>query len=270
MTTGFSFGVILVPRSAAEWSTQVRRAELQGYASVLLPDTTFTPSPFPALAAAAAVTTTITLRPWVLAAPLRHPAVTAREVSALQLLSDGRFELGIGAGRPDAQQEAETFGMPWGTPTRRRQQVRETVEAVRAAIAPAPPVIVAAGGPRLLADAAEYADRISLAAQPQASVDDLAPMVEIVRTAGSVPISYQLVGIGDRLPFVTATKFGHTPDSLRHAGAAGMLSGDPDTAAKELIELRDRFGIDELLVPGELADDFVPVMQRLVVEHRRL
>ncbi|NUS44097.1 MAG: LLM class flavin-dependent oxidoreductase [Mycobacteriaceae bacterium] len=91
-------GIVLTPRSGSEWVGAVQDAQRQGYDTLLLPDTLTTPSPFPALAAAAAVTTTLRLRPNVLAAPLRSPAATAREVAALQLLSDGRFELGIGAG----------------------------------------------------------------------------------------------------------------------------------------------------------------------------
>ncbi|NMN96936.1 LLM class flavin-dependent oxidoreductase [Antrihabitans stalactiti] len=261
----FSFGIIVVPRTAADWTAAVQRAERQGFSSVLLPDTTFTTSPMPALAAAAAVTSTIKLRPWVLAAPLRHPGATTREVAALQLLSDGRFELGIGAGRPGGELDAAKLGMAWGTPGERRRQVAETVAAVREAVDPMPPVIVAASGPRLLADAVGYADRISLAAQPQATVADLAPLVDNIRSAANadLPIGFQIVGVGDRLPQFTASKFGLSAAELRAAGAAGVISGDPAEAVAELTELRDRFGIDEFLVPGELADAFVPVLAQL-------
>ncbi|MBJ8345952.1 LLM class flavin-dependent oxidoreductase [Antrihabitans sp. YC2-6] len=259
----FAFAVIITPRGGKDWIAQVRRAEDQGFSAILLPDTMFTPSPFPALAAAAAVTSTIKLRPWVLSAPLRHRAATAREVSALQLLSDGRFELGIGAGRPGGDGEAAKLGMTWGTPGERRAKVAETVAAVRESVDPVPPVIVAASGPRLLADAAGYADRVSLAAPPAATEADLLPMADAVRSVRELPITYQLVGIGDRLPYFTATKFGHTAAGLREAGAAGVLSADPDTAIAELYNLRDRLGIDELVVPGELADDFAQVLARI-------
>lgn len=107
-----NFGIAHVPRSGSEWVRTAQSAEQQGYGTLLLPDTLYTPSPFPALAAAAAVTTTLHLRPNVIAAPLRTPAVIARETSALQLLSDGRFELGLGTGRPDAAREAESSVSP--------------------------------------------------------------------------------------------------------------------------------------------------------------
>ena len=110
-----SFGLVLTPTGTGRnGSKQVRDVEQQGWTSLLIPDTLWTPSPFPALAAAAAVTTTLRLRTWVLAAPLRSPAAVVREASALQLLSDGRFELGIGTGRPDAEREAGLLGVPWG------------------------------------------------------------------------------------------------------------------------------------------------------------
>lgn len=250
----FTLGVVIVPRTATDWTAQVRRAEQQGFASVLLPDTLFTVSPLPALAAAAAVTTTIRLRPWVLSAPLRHPQATARDVAALQLLSGGRFELGIGAGRPGGEPEAASLGTMWGSPRRRREQVAETVAAVRDTVQPTPKVVVAASGRRLLADAAGYADRIALGAPPHATIADLEPMVDAVRAVSEVPLTYQVVGIGDRLPHATATKFGFTADGLRARGAAGMFSADRDTRGAEMTLLHDKLGIDEFVVPGELAD----------------
>ena len=92
-----------------------RSIEHQGWTSLLVPDTRWTPSPFPALAVAAAVTSVLRVRTWVIAAPLRSPAAVVRESSALQMLSDGRFDLGIGSGRPDAERDAARLGVPWGT-----------------------------------------------------------------------------------------------------------------------------------------------------------
>ncbi|WP_069165946.1 LLM class flavin-dependent oxidoreductase [Nocardia altamirensis] len=260
-----TFGIVLTPRSGAEWATAVRDAEQQGYRTLLLPDTLYTPSPFPTLAAAAAVTTTIRLRPNVLAVPLRTAAATVRETAALQLLSDGRFELGVGSGRPDASSEAERLGMPWGSAAERRGQVAATVAAVRAQVDPAPPVIVAANGPRMLAAAAEYADRILLAAAPQATEAELAEMVRIVRdnTDRAIAFSHQLVGIGDQLPYWTSARMGLTAEGLRAAGAAGVLDADPTTAIETLETRREKYGIDEVIIPGELTAPFAPVLARL-------
>ncbi|MFI9505865.1 LLM class flavin-dependent oxidoreductase [Nocardia sp. NPDC052566] len=258
------FGIILTPRSAAEWVSTVQNAEQQGYRAILLPDTLNTPSPFPSLAAAAAVTTTIRLRPNVLAAPLRTTAVTVREVAALQLLSDGRFELGIGVGRPDAAGEAEKLGTTWGSAAQRRARLFETVAAVRAEVDPAPRIVVAANGPKMLAAAAEVADRILLAAMPQATEEDLAAMVRVVRdhTDRDIRFTHQLVGVGDQLPYWTTTRLGLTAAGLRAGGAAGLLDADPIAAAEVLEYRREKYGIDELIVAGESARAFAPTLAR--------
>ncbi|TQM29162.1 LLM class flavin-dependent oxidoreductase [Nocardia bhagyanarayanae] len=260
------FGMIVTPRSGAQWAESVRAAENEGYRTVLLPDTMYTPSPLPMLAAAAAVTGTVRLRPNVLAAPLRHSAALARDVAALQLLSGGRFELGIGIGRPDAAGEAARLGMPWGSARQRREQLREAVAAVRAAVEPAPEIVVAASGPRMLAAAAEIADRILLAAQPAATEADWADMVRVVRdhTDRDIRFTHQLVGIGDRLPFWLGKHMGLTAEGLRAANAAALLPETPAAAADLLETRREKYGIDELVVPDELAQAFTPVMRRFV------
>ena len=175
-TTGhaLAFGLIVGPgRSGREWVGQARTTEGQGFTSLLMPDTLWTPSPFPTLAAAAAVTSTLRLRTWVIAAPLRSPAAVVRESSALQLLSDGRFELGIGTGRPDAEREAELLGVPWGTAGERINQVEQVIAAVREKVQPVPQVIVTAVGPRMVAVAGRCADRVALALPPMASEQEL-------------------------------------------------------------------------------------------------
>ena len=259
MTTTLSFGLISAPHGAAQWREHIRWAQDHGYSTVLLPDTLRTPSPFPALAAAAAVTSTLRVRPWVLAAPLRHPTAVVRDAAALQLLSDGRFELGIGAGRPEAAAEAAQLGVEWGTGAIRRAQVRETALAVRESVRPTPPVIVAAAGPIMLAEAAGYADRIALAAGPRASIAEVGELAEIVRSVRPRPLSQALIGIGNRLQQWIGRQF--DIDQLR--GAAGVLPADPDEAVATLLERRDRLGIDEFLVTEDLAEAFAPVLARL-------
>lgn len=258
------FGIVLAPRSGAEWVRSAREAEQQGYATLMLPDTLYTPSPFPALAAAAAVTSAIRLRPNVLAAPMRTAVATARETSALQLLSDGRFELGVGTGRPDASREAERFGVPWGSAAERRAQLLATIETVRATVQPAPPIVIAAGGPRMLATAAAHADRIHLAVRPTATEDDLAAAIATVRdhTDRAIPFSLQVVGVGNHLPHYMTTHMGITAAGLREVDAAALLPADPGAAAELLEHRREKYGIDELLVPGDLAAAFAPIAAR--------
>src|SRR5262245_35521847 len=100
----FRFGVVAgKAASGAEWAATARRAEGLGYDTLLVPDTLNTFAPFAALAAAAAVTTTLRIGTYVLSAPNRSPGLVAWEAETLQQLSGGRFELGIGGGRPGAE-----------------------------------------------------------------------------------------------------------------------------------------------------------------------
>src|SRR3954447_1954542 len=146
-----SFAVVATPRpTQGAWVEQVRMLEDLGYAGVLVPDTLWTASPFPALAAAAVAAPRIRLRTWVLASPMRSPAAVVREAKALQQLSDGRFELGIGTGRPDAATEAARLGMPWGRAADRVAQLESVVTAVREQVAPRPAVVMAASGAKSL------------------------------------------------------------------------------------------------------------------------
>jgi alkanesulfonate monooxygenase SsuD/methylene tetrahydromethanopterin reductase-like flavin-dependent oxidoreductase (luciferase family) len=257
-----SFGLVLTPTgSGRAWTEQARSAEQQGWTSVLVPDTLWTPSTFPTLAAAAAVTTTLRLRTWVLAAPLRSPAAVVRESSALQVLSDGRFELGIGTGRPDAEREAGLLGVPWGSAADRIRQVEQVVAAVREQVHPVPRIVVTAAGPRMLAAAARSADRIGLALPPNATDQDLATSADRVRALASGPIglSQQLSGLSGRLP-AWLTSGGLDPQALADAGATGMLVGDAAAMAETLRRRAETVGVSEFIVPGELADDFAPVI----------
>ena len=75
------------------------KAEELGYSTLLMPDRTITGlAVLPALATAAAVTTSLRVGSYVFCNDYRHPALLAKEVATLDFLSDGRFELGLGAG----------------------------------------------------------------------------------------------------------------------------------------------------------------------------
>src|SRR3954469_23905693 len=103
----FRFGVTHAgPADIAGWTATAQRAESLGYDTFLVPDTLNTPAPLPALAAAAAVTTTLRVGTWVLCDPLRNPRTVAWEIATLARMTGGRVELGLGAGRPAAADDA--------------------------------------------------------------------------------------------------------------------------------------------------------------------
>ena len=149
-TRSFRFGVVVgSARSAEEWHATAKHIESMGFTNLLIPDTQHTLSPNLAAASAAAVTTSLRVGPYVLSAPNRTPGQVAVETASLATLTDGRYELGIGAGRPGAEADAAVFGMPFGSPGERIRQVVDTIAAVRER-SPGTRVLVAGSGPKVL------------------------------------------------------------------------------------------------------------------------
>ena len=100
-------------RGPEQWQQTVRRAADLGYTTVLMPDGLQLLSPFPSLAMAA-MTADIRVGTFVAAAPLRTPRAAAWDAHTLSVLTDGRFDFGIGTGRPQAEQQAAELGLPFG------------------------------------------------------------------------------------------------------------------------------------------------------------
>src|SRR5204862_8221944 len=96
----FRFGVnVRTAASQAEWADKARKVEALGYSILLVPDhLAELLAPFPALASAAAATTRLRVGTAVLNNDFRHPVLLARAAATLDLLSDGRFDLGPAAG----------------------------------------------------------------------------------------------------------------------------------------------------------------------------
>src|SRR5256886_17642454 len=104
----FRFGVMCShASSAADFRDTARTAGALGYSPLFVPDHFIDPplAPMPARATAAAVTDTLRVGSLVLANDYKHPVVLAREAATLDLLSDGRLELGLGAGWMTADYE---------------------------------------------------------------------------------------------------------------------------------------------------------------------
>lgn len=138
--------------------------------------------PLTTLAALATMTERVRLGTLVLSAGFRHPAVLAKSATAIDLLSGGRLDLGLGAGW--YAPEFEAFGYPFGSTGERFGTLEETLEVLtrlfaegpatyagerfalhdaynhpRPAQSPRPPIWLGGkGGPRLLGLAARLAD----------------------------------------------------------------------------------------------------------------
>lgn len=96
----FRFGIELhEPFDGRSWADSVREVEALGYSTLFVPDH-FDEGlgPIAAMASAVVVTTTLRVGSLVLDCDFRHPAVLARELATIDLLSEGRLEVGLGAG----------------------------------------------------------------------------------------------------------------------------------------------------------------------------
>src|SRR6266704_753527 len=132
MARPFRFGVVEAHApSRTAWVTIARRVEELGYATLLIPDRTNAGSlaPTPALAVAASATTSLRVGSYVLCYGYRHPVLLAREAATLDLLTDGRFELGLGAGVSST--EFEQMGIPFAGAGVRVGQLKETIQVMK-------------------------------------------------------------------------------------------------------------------------------------------
>ncbi|MHB8682564.1 MAG: TIGR03621 family F420-dependent LLM class oxidoreductase [Acidimicrobiales bacterium] len=128
---GFRFAVQLdgAPSGPA-WRSLVRKVEDLGYSTVFLPDHFGDQlSPMPALAAAAEATTTLRVGTLVLGNDYRHPLVLAKEAATLDLLSEGRLELGLGAGWMTS--DYEQSGITLDEPAVRVERMAEAIAVLK-------------------------------------------------------------------------------------------------------------------------------------------
>src|SRR6185295_17026587 len=134
----FRFGVTgISARSRKEWVEKAQKVEALGFATLLMWDHFDDRlAPLPALLAAAGATTSLRLAPCVLSNDYRHPALLAREAATIDLISDGRFELGLGAGW--SRDEYQRAGLPFDPPSVRVSRLAESVQILKGLFADAP------------------------------------------------------------------------------------------------------------------------------------
>jgi probable F420-dependent oxidoreductase len=265
---------------AAAFREEVLAAERGGMDVLALPDHLGAPAPFSLAAAAALVSTRLRVRTYVLNAYFWNPALLAREVATLDALSDGRFDLGLGAGH--MKSEHDDAGLPFPPHARRVAETEELLLDVRRRLAaadhvPAPvqrpvPVVLGGWGPRMLALAARHADVIAVTGAEQvrgaspgtfrmvstAETDErlatLQELLEKERPADAAPpvldaLLQQVVV--DRPPEQAVEEFIALLRSVgREVEGDELLDSPfllyaptPEDAAAELLRRRDRWGI---------------------------
>ena len=238
------------------------------------------------LAALAPLTERVRLGTLVLSAGFRHPAVLAKSATAIDRLSGGRFELGLGAGW--FGDEFEAFGMPFGSVGERFALLEETLGYLDALFGPEPssfegerfvlreaynhpppvqdprpPILVGGkGGPRLLRLAARYADGWNAAWRwtPEAYAERAVAAREACERAGRDPATFRLslglyavVGedeaeVVKRWEAIRLTLPAGVADAVGlDALRAEGLAGTPDQVLERLGAFAE-LGVEELIV----------------------
>lgn len=223
MARPFRFGIQYSgPTDRRSWRETARKVEDLGYATLTCADHLDDQfAPVPALAAAAAATTELRLGTMVLANDYRHPALLARDAATLDLVSDGRLELGLGAGWMTT--DYETAGLSLDPPGVRIRRLTEAVSVVKALLGPDPvvhdgehyrlagldgrpkpvqrphpPIVIGGGGSRVLRLAARQADIVGVNVDLRAGVIDERAGPNATEAATDHKISVVREAAGDR------------------------------------------------------------------------
>ena len=264
-TRPFRFGVVAPLRTdLPAWRDQARRIADSGFSTLLMPDVPrWQPAPAPMLAVAATLTD-LRVGTWVYAAPLRMPWSMASEAHSLSVLTEGRFEMGIGTGRPGIEDELRELGLPVVTPGQRLSQVRDAVTMLRELDGPDlhTPVVMAVRGPKALALAADLADIVTFAASPGDSRAEVMRLAADFRAIRDVELALHVSVVGDVVaPFMTRPDT--DPAELRAADSLAILPSDPVAATEEILRRREDGGFSYIVVGANAADALAPVVAEL-------
>lgn len=292
MPQAFRFGVVVShAQSRNSWVATVRRIEELGYSSVLIPDR---PSigglaPIPALAIAAGATTSLRVGSYVFCNDYRHPVLLAREAATLDLLSDGRFELGLGAGVGAA--EFQQLDIPFESAGIRLGHLEETIRLMKQLFTeekvnfngkyytitemsgyprpvqkPHMPILVAGSGERMLRLAGREADIVAIGARitrQGADPTDASLEQKVAWVKKAAGARFADIELSESIYDMQITDSG--------AGVAAPGGGPwipkrslkTDEAIDELVGLRDRYGFSYFQVYEGQMENFAGVVKEL-------
>jgi probable F420-dependent oxidoreductase len=256
---GFRFGVQVSKETTAKgWAELARRTEAAGYDVLTMPDH-FTDqlAPMPALMAAASATTTLRVGALVFDNDYKHPVILAKELATMDLLSDGRTEIGLGAGWMIS--DYEEAGIVYDSPKVRIDRFIEGMAIIRGAMADGPfsfsgdhytvtnytgwpkpvqsppPILIGGGGKRVLSYAAREADIIGINGTLTAGV--VGPEALSTMTAQSVD---------EKVAIVAATGAHRLNDIEMNIRT--FFVKVTDDRAKTVQGISSMFGVDEEMI----------------------
>ena len=291
-------------KSGERWIALARRAESLGYDVLVMPDHLGRQlSPFAALSAAAAATTRLRVGAFVFANDYRHPLILAREAASLDLLSNGRLEIGLGAGWKTS--DYRQLGMEYNPASKRIDRLAEATPLIKRLLAgetvthrgehyqldrasvgvepvqkPRPPLAIGAGGPRMLELAAREADIVGLV--PGFDAHGRIHLRQATESATARKIALIRDAAGDRFERLEINMWlgdaglvgsgnslvGSVAAAARWAptaiyGSPYLLYGTLDSVRERLLRRRDKFGISYYTIPGHAMESMAPLVEAL-------
>ena len=301
----FRFGLILDSHAATRAGVVelARRAEAAGIGVLLGTDHLGRWATLPLLQSAAE-STGLRIGSFVLNNDLRHPTVLAQELTTIDAITDGRLEIGIGAGWN--RDEYESAGLRFDPPAMRLARMQASLRMLKQAMStgridhpaddaypeihqlelptstqrPHPPFMVGGGGPRLLRFAAQEADIVGI--DPRSLPEGGADPSDITAAAVDRKIGWIREAAGDRWGQleINIALFEVDPDYHRRGGPAPArargiseeelpnsphyLVGDAEEMIETLLTRRERWGISYVAMRPEHLDALSAVVARLV------
>jgi probable F420-dependent oxidoreductase len=265
------------------WVETARRIEALGYAVATMPDH-FTDqlAPMPALQAVLDATTTLRAGALVFDNDYKHPAILAKELATMDVLSDGRVEIGLGAGWMIS--DYEQLGIPYDRPGVRIDRFVEGLAIMKGVMAPGrfshagehyrvtdydgapnpvqtphPPILIGGGGPRVLGIAAREADIVGVNGTLDAGV--IGPQAIATMTAEAVAEKVAVV----------AEAGAHRLDDIEMNIRTFFVSVTDDRAA-QVSAIAGMIGVEESMVeespfalignPAKLVEDLLERRER--------
>jgi len=310
----FRFGVHTSDApDGATWAAAARRYEALGLSSLLVRDHFDDQlAPIVAMTAAACATTTLRVGCLVFDNDYRHPVLLAKEMATLDVLSGGRVELGIGAGWMGS--DYEEAGLAYDPPAVRVDRMIEAVQIIKAlhgddavdfkgehytikghdalpkpAQRPHTPILIGAGGKRMLTFAAREADIIGLnpknlgndnwAATNVGDATDEATDRKVGWIRAAAGSRFDAIELSIVVPFIIETDDrtgmaegiaaelpptgGKVATAARVLESPYVLLGTLDEMAATLEARRERWGISYIVFNADSVDAAAPLVERL-------
>jgi probable F420-dependent oxidoreductase len=255
---GISFGGI---SGRNDLVTAIHRAEAAGFEVACTADHISSRLSVMPLLSLAAEASAMRVSPMVIANDYRHPVVVARDGASLDILSEGRFELGIGTGW--IKEQYDSVGLAYDPPSVRVDRLEEALQVIlgcwsgepftftgthyqvedvtcpRPAQQPRPPVLIAGSGRRMLTLAGRVADMVGISAVGGANsgLADFGPALGGSASRIEEQLEWVKAGAGRRFDDVVISVYAHhlqVGDDIE--GIADELAATWNTTPEQVLD----------------------------------